>query len=329
MRIVNFSVKDDEIEYFKKYSEKMNLECVIVKEGLTKKTSYLLDGADAVTDSMSTAYDELVYQDMKRAGISNLSLRSAGFDRLNKDLGQQYGMRFARVPSYSPNAISEHAVALTLVLLRKLHIGYLRFHNQDYRVDGLIGREIRDYKVGILGTGHIGLKAAKAFQGFGGQVFAYDLFPKDENRQWLNYIDDFDQFLSTVNLLVICLPLTGTTKHIVNKTSIDKLPKDSIIINVARGGHVDTEALYQALKSGHLAGASLDVYENEGMIYHQDLSCEVIDDDLFRKLESLPNVFITPHIAYNTHRAVENMVKISLENVVKMSTEERIENEIL
>ncbi len=328
MRIVNFSVKDDEVEYFKKYSAEFDLECVIVQDDLTAKTSYLLEGADAVTDSMSMAYDEVVYQTMQQQGIKHFSLRSAGFDKLNYQLGQKYDIRFARVPAYSPNAIAEHSIGLTLTLLRSLHVGYMRFHNQDYRVDGLIGREIRDFTVGVLGTGHIGRVAAKMWQGFGGKVVAYDVNPNPEIAEWLDYIDDFDQFLAKTSLLAIYLPLNPATKHIINAKTIAKLPRGAMIVNVARGGHVDSQALYQALKSGHLSGAALDVYENEGMIYHKDLSCEVIDDDLFRKLESMPNVFITPHIAYNTHRAVEAMVKTSLENVIKMKQSERIENEI-
>ncbi len=328
MRVVNFSVKDDEIEYFKKYSAQFDIECVIVKDNLTAKTSYLLEGADAVTDSMSMAYDRAVYQRMSDLGIRCFSLRSAGFDKLNYQIGQQYGIRFARVPAYSPNAIAEHSIALALTLLRNLHVGYMRFHNQDYRVDGLIGREVRDFTIGVLGTGHIGRVAAKMWQGFGGKVIAYDVNPNPEVAQWLDYIDDFDQFLAQTDLLAIYLPLNPATKHIINAQTIAKLPKGAIIVNVARGGHVDTRALYQALKSGHLSGAALDVYENEGMIYHKDLSCQYIDDEVFRKLESMPNTFITPHIAYNTHRAVEAMVKISLENVIKMQQQERIENEI-
>ncbi len=328
MRIVNFSVKDDEIEYFKKYSAEFDIECVIVQDNLTTKTSYLLEGADAVTDSMSHQYDETVYQTMQQQGIKYFSLRSAGFDNLNYQVGNKYGVRFARVAAYSPNAIAEHSIALTLTLLRNLHVGYMRFHNQDYRVDGLIGQEVRDFTVGILGTGHIGKVAARIFKGFGGKVVAYDVNPNPEVAKWLDYVDDFDQFLSQINLLAVYLPLNPATKYIVNRDLISKLPKGSIIVNVSRGGHVDTKALYEALKTGHLAGAALDVYENEGMIYHKDLSCQYIDDEIFRKLESMPNTFITPHIAYNTHRAVDNMVKISLENVIKMQQQERIDNEI-
>ncbi len=329
MRIVNFSVKDDEVEYFKKYSAQFDLECVIVKAGLSPKTAYLLEGADAVTDSMSHCYDEQIYQLMQQQGIKYFSLRSAGFDNLNCNIGSQYGIRFARVASYSPNAIAEHSVALALTLLRNLHVGYMRFHNQDYRINGLIGREVRDFTVGVLGTGHIGQVAAKIWQGFGGKVLAYDVNPNPEVAKWLDYVDDFDQFLRQVDLLAIYLPLNSSTEHIINKQAISKMPQGSIIINVARGGHIDTEALYQGLKSGHLGGAALDVYENEGMIYHKDLSCQYIDDEIFRKLESMPNTFITPHIAYNTHRAVENMVKVALENVIEMSEQDQIDNEIM
>lgn len=328
MRIINFGVKDDEIIYFKKYASQLNIECVLVREPLRTRNKNLLKDFDGVTDSMSSCYHPSIYEAMEYNDIKYFSLRSAGFDQLNCAIGNKYGVRFARVPSYSPNAIAEHAVGMTIMLLRNLHVGYNRFHNQDYRIDGLIGREIRDYTVGILGTGNIGLTTAKAFAGFGGRVIAYDVKPNQNAQKWLEYIDDFEQFLTKTSLLVICIPLTATNRHLINKKTLSLMPKNSILINIARGELVSSEDLYQALKSGQLAKAGIDVYENEAMIYHRDLSCQILEDDLFRKLESLPNVLITPHIGYNTHRAVENMVKVALENIVEMTKSDRIKNEI-
>ncbi len=329
MRIINFGVRDDELEYFERFAAEFGVECFTTSRPLDASTINLLEGMDAATDITSRCYDQVVYEAMQRQGVKYFSLRQAGFDGLNCDLGRAYGVRFARVPDYSPNAISEHSVALALMLLRNLHTGYMRWHNQDYRLEGLIGKEIRDFTVGILGTGHIGLAAARAFQGFGGEVIAYDVAPREEERRWLDYVDDLDEFFSRANLIGIYMPLNNGNRHIVNRQNIAKMRDGTLIINVARGEHVDNQALYQALISGKLAGAALDVFEGERAIFQRDFSTQMLPDETFRKLEALPNVIITPHIAFYTDHAVRNMVRISLKNIIEMSQKSKIKNEII
>lgn len=329
MRIINFGVRPDEQLYFERFAAELEVECFTTERPLDETTVHLLEGMDGVTDITTRCYAPAVYQMMERQGIEYFSLRQAGFDGLNCVDGRNYGIRFARVPDYSPNAISEHSVALTLMLLRNLHTGYMRWHNQDYRLEGLIGKEIRDYTVGILGTGHIGLAAARAFQGFGGRVIAYDVAPRLEERQWLDYIDGLDQFFAEANLIAIYMPLNEGNRHIINKRNIAKMPDGTVIINVARGEHVNNRDLYQALVDGKLAGAALDVYEGERAIFQQDFSTKMVPDELFRQLEALPQVLITPHVAFNTDHAVRNMVKISLENILNMAKHDKIKNEIV
>ena len=328
MKIINFGVREDERQYFERFATEFGVQCFTTDRPLDNNTMHLLKGMDGVTDITTRCYAPEIYQMMQAQSVKYFSLRQAGFDGLNCADGRRYGVRFARVPDYSPNAISEHSVALALMLLRNLHTGYMRWHNQDYRLEGLIGKEIRDYTVGILGTGHIGLEAARTFQGFGGRVIAYDVAPRPEERQWLDYVDDLDDFFRQANLIGIYMPLNDGNRHIINQHNIAKMPDGTIIINVARGEHIKTDDLYQALVTGKLAGAALDVYEGERGIFHQDFSTRIVPDDLFRKLEALPNVIITPHIAFNTDHAVRNMVKISLENIINMAKCDKIKNEI-
>ena len=329
MRIVNFGVRDDELGYFARFAKEIGVECFTTSKPLNQATAYLLKGMDGVTDITSRCYGQAVYQLMQDYGIKFFSLRQAGYDGLDCDLGQQFGVRFARVPDYSPNAISEYSVGLALMLLRKMNITAVRSKQNDYRLDGLNGREIRDCTVGILGTGHIGLAAARAFQGFGGRVIAYDVEPREEERKWLTYIDQIDDFFNQVDLLGIYMPFNSTNYHVINQQTITKMPDRAVIINVARGEHINHRDLYAALKSGKIAGAALDVYEGERAFFHQDFSIKLIEDDLFRQLSALPNVIITPHNAFNTDHAVRNMVKISLENIINMSKSNKIKNEIL
>lgn len=328
MRIINFGVRDDELEFFERFAAELGVECFTTSRMLDKTSIDLLNGMDAVTDFKPHFYDQAIYQRMQQCGIKYFSLRQAGFDGLNRELGLGCGVRFARVPDYSPNAISEHSIGLTLMLLRKLHVGYARWHNQDYRLQGLMGREIRDFTVGILGTGHIGLEAARTFQGFGGRVIAYDVAPREEERKWLEYVDDLDEFFKQANLIGIYMPLNDGSRRLINRRTIAKMPQGTIIVNVARGEIVDTQDLYDGLMTGQIGAAALDVIEDETAIFRQDFSTEIIKNELFRKLESLPNVIITPHIAFYTDHAVRNMVKISLENIIEMSKKSNIKNEI-
>lgn len=328
MRIINFGVRSDELEYFERFAAEFGIECFTTSRPLDTTTIDLLNGMDGVTDITTRCYDQSIYERMQQQGIKYFSLRQAGFDGLNCDLGRGYGVRFARVPDYSPNAISEHSIALTLMLLRNLRMGSLRWRNHDYRLDGLIGREIRDFTVGILGTGHIGLEAARTFQGFGGKVIAYDVAPREEERKWLHYIDNLDDFFKQANLIGIYMPLNDGSRHLINRQTITKMPRGSIIINVARGEIVDTQALYEALLSGQLSAAAMDVIEGEKTIFQRDLSTQMIDNELFYKITTLPNVIVTPHMAFNTDHAVRNMVKISLENIINMAKNDTIKNEI-
>ena len=312
MRIINYGVRDDEIPFFKKYAQEFGIECATTSKPLNKETVILAHGFDAVTDIKPREYGAEVYSKLKEFGIKYFSLRCAGFDGLDKELADEYGINFARVPSYSPNAVAEYAVALSLMLIRNLHIGYARFKNQDYRIDNLIGKEIRDYTVGIIGTGNIGTLAAKIFQSFGAEVIAYDKNPTLTEE--LEYVST-EELFKRANLISLHTPLTDDTYHLIDREAIKLMQDGTIIVNTARGAEIDSEALYEGLTSGKIAGAALDVYEFEEEFYQKDMTACMIEDELFRKIESLNSTIITPHMAFNTYRAVENMVKGSLANI--------------
>ena len=318
MRIINFGVREDELPFFEAMSKKLNIECATTSKKLTKDTAYLLEGFDGVTDIKSYSYDEEVYQAMKKFNIRYFSLRCAGFDGLNIDLAKKYNIKFARVPSYSPNAIAEFTVASVLMLIRNLHTGYNRFRNNDYRIENLIGTELRDYTVGIMGTGKIGTWVAKIFKSFGGEVIAYDKFPSEENKEWLKYVSQ-DELFKRANIISLHMPLTEESYHIINEDSIKNMKNGTIIINTARGAEIDSNALYEGLKSGKLGGAILDVFEGEEEFFQKDMTDKIIPNEIFRAIETLPNTIITPHIAFDTTHAVKNMVEMSLQNVVDMN----------
>lgn len=328
MKIINFGVRSEEVPVFEKLARKYKIECLTTSDRLTLENVHLVKGCQGVTDIAPQRHSPKVLAELQKYGIKYFSLRCAGYDSLNYRAGQKYGIKFARVPSYSPNAIAEFSVALALSLVRKLPLVFAKSAHHDYSLTNLIGREIRDYHVGILGTGYIGSTAARIFQGFGGKVTAYDIKPHHREYPWINYELDFDKFISQVDLLGIYIPLTPSNHHIINAETLAKMPKGSLIVNVARGGHIDSEALEQALLSGQIAGAALDVYEREKLWAEQDKSAEIIKDATFRSLQSMPNVIFTPHIAFNTTRAVHNMVEIALQNILEFCQTDGCQNQI-
>ncbi len=315
-KIINFGVRPDEIPEFKRVAEKYQLECLLTKNPLSAANQHLLDGCDGFTDTMARTYDRQVYEHIQQQQITAASFRSAGVDGFDGGLAEEYGVKFARVPDYSPNAIAEFSVALALSLTRKLPLLFNKLTHQDFRLDNLLGKEIQDLRIGIMGTGHIGKIAANIFHGFGSKITAYDINPDPELENILLYQPDLDYFLSQTDLLMIYLPLNSATENIINQRTLQLLPAGSYLVNVGRGGLVKSDDLAAALESGHLAGAALDVHQDEREYVAHDFSGKIISSPQVRRLQSLPNVILTPHMAFYTDNAVANMVEMAVKNLI-------------
>lgn len=328
MRFVAYGVRDDERAVFEAWSSAHGVECTLLPEPLSAETVGRAAGSAGVTDLMAHPHGEDVYRGLREAGVTALSLRSVGVNGLDLGLARRHGVRIANVPSYSPNAIAEFAVAQSLVLLRHLELQIPRAAIQDYRLDGLRGRELRDQTVGVLGVGHIGSVAAGIFRGFGARVLGYDPVPTEAGRRVLEYRDRPDDLLAEATLLAIFAPLTPATRHLIDAAALARLPAGALLVNVGRGAVVDSAALLDALTSGHLAGAALDVYEHETGVLQRDLSGRVVPDPVFRALATLPNVVVTPHMAFYTDHAVRNMVGTALDNLWAFATRGACENEV-
>lgn len=317
-KIINFGVREDELAEFQRVADKLQVECLVTKAPLTAANMHLLDGCDGWTDVVGRDYDEAIYQRMQAQGMKWASLRLAGYDSLNYQRAAQFGVGFARVPDYSPNAIAEFSVALAIGLVRKLPLLFARTAYQDFRLEGLLGREIRDLRVGIMGTGHIGKIAAEIFYGFGSEIVGYDIKPDQELAKIITYEADLDAFFKQVELLLIYLPLNDATKHIVSQRTLGLMPRGSYLVNVGRGGLVKSDDLAATVEAGHLAGAALDVHEDEATYAGRDMSGQVIASQPIRRLQALPNVILTPHMAFYTDNAVANMVEMSVQNVLDL-----------
>ncbi|CAF0818067.1 unnamed protein product [Rotaria sp. Silwood1] len=258
-----------------------------------------------------------ILEKLKHIGIKLILLRCTGFNNVDLKSAEEFSIEIGYVPSYSPNAVAEHAAALVMTLNRRIHHAYNRVRNGDFRLDGLVGFDMNGKTVGVLGTGRIGQFTIRIFRGFGCRVVAYDIYKiKDEDRNALGFeYVELDDIYAQADIISIHLPLDHKTKHLINAQSIQKMKKGVILVNTSRGGLIDTKALIDALKSGQVGGAGLDVYEYEQKYFFNDFSSNIIDDDILTQLMSYPNVILTAHQAFLTHEALCSIAKVTFENM--------------
>lgn len=278
-------------------------------------------GQNAVCVFVNDALPASVVDALADKGVEVILLRCAGFNNVDLEAARRRNIMVANVPSYSPEAVAEFAVALLQTLNRGTHRAYNRVREGNFALEGLLGRTLRGKTVGVIGTGRIGLAAARILAGFGCRVLAYDPFPnEDALRDACRGSDsgeyrDLDGVLAEAEVLTLHCPLTPSTRHLVDDDSIAKMREGVLLVNTSRGGLVDTQALVRGLKSRRLGGVALDVYEGEGSLFYEDHSGDIIDDDVLMRLMTFPNVIVTGHQAFFTHEALHEIAECTLRNL--------------
>jgi len=249
-------------------------------------------------------------------GVKLAALRCAGFNNVDLAAARELGIQVVRVPAYSPNAVAEHAVALLLTLNRKIHRAYNRVRELNFSLGGLVGFDLHGKTIGIVGTGNIGRVAAKIFRGFGCEVLASDPFPDTgwSSAEGVSYVE-LDELFERSDVISLHLPLTPATHHLLNAKSIARMKRGAYLINTSRGKLVDTAAAIRALKSGHLGGLALDVYEEEEGVFFEDHSAAILQDDVLSRLLTFPNVLITSHQAFLTKEALSSIAETTLDSI--------------
>jgi D-lactate dehydrogenase len=250
-------------------------------------------------------------------GVELVALRCAGFNNVDVGSARELNLTVTRVPVYSPYAVAEHAVALLLTLNRKTHRAFNRVRELNFSLNGLVGFDLYAKTAGLVGTGKIGRVTAQILRGFGMRVLAYDLFPDHEwaKQADVDYVATLSELLRTSDVVSLHTPLTPETRYTIRAETIALMKRGSILINSSRGGLVDTKALIEALKSGHLSGVGLDVYEEEEGIFFEDLSGDVLHDDDLARLLTFPNVLITSHQAFLTVEALSEIARTTVANI--------------
>ena len=279
---------------------------------LEQKTAKLAAESEVVCAFVNDVLDRPTLTALRNIGVRLIALRCAGYNQVDLVAARDLGLTVTRVPDYSPYAVAEHAVALLLTLNRKIHRAYNRVRESNFSLDGLVGFDLHGKTVGIVGTGKIGAVFAKIMAGFGCRLLAYDVFPRTDLP--VTYVTA-PQLLAESDVISLHVPLMPETHHFLNADTIAQLKPGAFIVNTSRGALIEAQALLDALKSGHIGGAALDVYEEEAGIFFQDLSGKVLQDDVLARLISLPNVLITSHQAFLTHEALANIAQTTLETV--------------
>lgn len=253
---------------------------------------------------------------LAEAGVRHLALRCAGYNNVDLDAAREHGITVTRVPGYSPHAVAEHTLALLLSLNRRIHRAYNRVRELNFSLSGLVGFDLHGKTAGVLGTGKTGALVAQIFRGFGMEVLAHDPYPQEE---WaasfgITYAP-VEALLAKADVVSLHLPLTPQTKHLINAERVAQMKAGAYLLNVSRGALVDTRAVIEALKSGQLGGVALDVYEEEEGIFFEDLSGDVLQDDDLARLLTFPNVLITSHQAFLTREALQEIARVTTENL--------------
>jgi D-lactate dehydrogenase len=242
---------------------------------------------------------------------------------------KETGIRVFRVPAYSPYAVAEHAIALLLTSIRRIHKAYIRSRDFNFSLSGLTGFDLHGKTVGVIGTGKIGRVFIDICRGFGMRVLAYDKFPAPDldNGDTVRYTD-LDELFANSDIISLHCPLTDETHHMIDEKAIEKCKKGVVIINTSRGALVDAQALLEGIKSRKVGAACLDVYEEESELFFEDNSGHILEDDILARLISMPNVIVTSHQAFLTEEALENIAETTVRNIVDFTENGQSPNEI-
>ncbi|NBC56784.1 MAG: 2-hydroxyacid dehydrogenase [Bacteroidetes bacterium] len=328
MKVAVFSTKPYDREVFETYNQNFQHELEYFDTSLNRQTTNLTRDFEAVIAFVNDNIDKAVIQKLAKNHIKMIALRSAGFNNVDIEAAEQYGIKVTRVPAYSPQAVAEHALALILALNRKTHKAYNRVKEGNFSLNNLIGFNVYGKTVGVIGTGKIGHAFCEVMLGLGCRVVAYDLHKQSTlEDKGVTYMS-LDDLYNTADIISLHCPLVPATKHIINEKSIAKMKDHVMIINTSRGALIDTEDVIKNLKEKKVGYLGIDVYEQEENLFFEDKSEQIIEDDTLIRLISFPNVLITSHQAFLTHEALKEIAQTVLQNIDDFEQGKDLKNEV-
>jgi len=327
MKAAVFSTRNYTRHYLQEANQRYGHELTFLDTKLTGATAALASGFPAVCIFVNDQAHREVVNLLHEGGTRLIALRCAGFNNVDLLAAAELGISVVRVPAYSPYSVAEHTVGLILALNRKIHRAYARVREGNFALEGLLGFDIHRRTVGVIGTGRIGEIVARILTGFGCEVLGTDLVEKDYLKPIVRYVA-LEELAAESDIITLHCPLTPGTHHIINAETVALMKDGVMLINTSRGGLIDTRALIPALKSGKIAYLGLDVYEEEADLFFKDLSNYVIQDDVFARLLTFPNVIITGHQAFFTREAMEEIADTTLSSITAFEEHRPLENEV-
>lgn len=331
MKVAVFSTKSYDREFLSAANAAAGgeHELVFFDARLEPKTALLSAGFSAICGFVNDDMGAETLELLAHQGIRFVVLRSTGFNNVDLDTAAKLGIKVARVTTYSPFSVAEHAVGLILMLNRKLYRAYNRVRDDNFSLDGLLGFDLHGRTVGVVGTGKIGLIFAQIMHGFGCQLLGYDPYPNPrfEAIGAARYVQ-LPELLENADIISLHLPLFPETHYIINAETIDQMKPGVMLINTSRGGLINTRAVIEGIKSGKIGYLGIDVYEQEDSLFFEDLSDTVIQDDDFQLLQSFSNVVITAHQGFFTRNALEDITRTTIANLSDFEQGRPCPNEI-
>ena len=324
-KVAFFDTKAYDKPSFEQYGNQHDIRFRFLETKLNEDTVDLAKGCDAVCVFVNDTVNAAVIDKLYEYGVKIIALRSAGYN--NVDLRSAYGkIHVVHVPAYSPYAVAEHAMALLLTSVRRIHKAYNRTREFNFSLNGLTGFDLHGKTAGVIGTGKIGRIFIDICRGFGMKVIAYDLFPAMDSG--IEYVP-LETLFEQSDIISLHCPLTDDTRHMINAAAIEKMKKGVVIVNTSRGGLIDAEALLEGIKARKIGAACLDVYEEEADIFFEDRSGHILNDDLLSRLISMPNVIVTSHQAFLTEEALNNIAETTVNNILSCFSNDGIcDNEL-
>ena len=328
MRTAIFSTKPYDQKFISAANEKYNHELVFFEVVLNPTTAALAKGFPCICAFVNDCIDSETLLVLSKGGTKLLALRCAGFNNVNLKIADELGITVVNVPAYSPYAVAEHTVAMMLSLNRKIYRGYARVRENNFALDGLLGFDMNGKTVGIIGTGRIGMITGTILTGFGCPILAFDRYKNPECEKRGFVYTSLDELFSCSDIISLHCPLTKETHHLINSEALSQMKTGVMIINTSRGGLINTKAVIKGLKSGKVGYLGLDVYEEETDLFFEDLSSKVLQDDVFARLLTFPNVLITAHQAFFTKTALNNIAHTTLSNILEFEKTGQCKNTV-
>ncbi|GAB4026358.1 2-hydroxyacid dehydrogenase [Spirosoma gilvum] len=315
MKIAFFSYQPYELPFLEAANQSTHHQFTFIRQKLSPETAFLAARHDAICVFVHDQLNAPTLQRLADLGIKLVALRCTGYNQVDIEAARQLGIRVLRVPTYSPHSVAEHTVALLMALNRKTHLAYQRTRKNNFTLDGLLGFDLYGKRVGIVGTGKIGVAFARIMLGFGCHVIAYDQVRSAVLQQLGVEYRPLPELLSASDVVSLHCPLTPETHHLINTDTLSHMKQGAYLLNTSRGGLLDTSAVLTALQAGHLGALGIDVYELEDNFFFADWSEEPLPDAELNTLTHLPNVLVTSHQGFFTAEALSQIAQATINNL--------------